>query len=117
MAAAILVTTARESISVSVSKICDRNSKPPFSLSSNACRPYFARYSWSRVRFAASVGLIADLTSDVEGLEMVEEFEWDQALLVRPLLDHFDGLLCGVSAASSNFHWRKEREYGHVRVT
>lgn len=62
-----------------------------------------------------SSGVIAEIHIEWE-TGLADRWRRDQVLLVRPLLDHFDGLLCGKSESRSGLERRKEGE-GNVRVS
>lgn len=109
VAAAILVTTAKEIPLVSVfSRDCAfHDIQSPFEIDSsfNARRSVLANGViliclddlWRSVEF---VGVIAEVHVGWE-TGFANCWRRDQVLLVRPLLDHFDGLLCGESESRS----------------
>lgn len=67
---------------------------------------------WRVIEF---IGVIAEIHVGWE-TGFADRWRRDQVLLVRPLLDHFDGLLCGKSESRSGMERRKEGE-GNVRVS
>lgn len=92
VAAAILVAAAIKSISyrAPLKLRIDRNPVFPF-LSGNVRRSRFSMYLEMYV-VCASVGVIAEMSN---GILLSPRWGNLLVLLVRPLLDHFDGLFCG----------------------
>lgn len=124
VAAAILVTTAKEILLVPMFPCGDaiHDIQSPFGFDSSVNARMLVLASififvhleglWRGIEF---VGVIAEIHIEWE-TGFADRWRKDQVLLVRPLLDHFDGLLCGKSESRSGMERRKEGE-GNVRVS